>query len=809
MQARALTLLALAGLVAPGCSCGPGSGLAITVTFSSSSQSRCVLIGANKELGGGKEDLTFQSKPLLRPADNSLIVGVERNAVINGKVVPFALGYTAADCTGVAVEQTLGAVVDLDLPGTKTATLVLSGVGSDGGVVDAGVADAGPPDGGCVASPELCTDLLDNDCDGLIDCGDPSCTAQGCNDNNACTSTDVCLADGGCGGAVLACSSPAQCEVSPGQCFGGVCAYDAGPGLPCNTNGVCRSDKSCADGGEVFCANAIDDDGDLATDCADSDCVSQACDAGPSTCFLAAVCQGTACAKTTPVVCTPPSSCFISTGACIEGTGCPFQQRAAGAVCDAGLCQPDGGCAPIEVCTNGVDDDLDLLADCADPDCNATACDDNNACTTGTVCSSGVCAGGAVCPSSFCAGPGTCASDGGGCQYPSPNLYARCDGGFCRSNGTCGAPFPFTPSNFNPNALTVPDASVSIDCVAEYNSDNNAFNGWCGPQPSVFNYNQPTGENVAVLVMPNLNVTDAGAIYLIGLRPVVFAVFGRAVVDGRIVAGPKPGSDDRGAGGSLLGVLAKAHCTTGIDGRGGTGVVGNNTSGGGGGGAYGRDGGSGGNGATLAGSGGPGGVANGNAEIIPLRGGCSGGLGGDFFTGAALGGYGGGAVQLSVAGSLVISGSVSAPGQAGNGANNSNDINAGGGGAGSGGAVMLEAGALRLFPTAAITAQGGGGGEGDGDPQGGEAGDAGQDGHVDNGGVALGGAGNSTRGGNGGNGGVRGTPALPGTNGTSASSRNGGGGGGGASVGRVRFNVAGLCSADAGTISPTFTGTCN
>jgi len=61
-----------------------------------------------------------------------------------------------------------------------------------------------------------------------------------------------------------------------------------------------------------------------------------------------------------------------------------------------------------EVCDDGVDNDGDSLADCADPDCNDTACDDGLFCTDSDSCSAGACVG----------TPRTC-GDGNGCTIDS------------------------------------------------------------------------------------------------------------------------------------------------------------------------------------------------------------------------------------------------------------------------------------------------------------------------------------------------------------------------------------------------------
>jgi len=51
---------------------------------------------------------------------------------------------------------------------------------------------------GCTPTAEVCTDGVDNDCDGLIDCADPDCAG-----NPACTST--------CGSKGAACASDTDC----------------------------------------------------------------------------------------------------------------------------------------------------------------------------------------------------------------------------------------------------------------------------------------------------------------------------------------------------------------------------------------------------------------------------------------------------------------------------------------------------------------------------------------------------------------------------------------------------------------------
>jgi nitrous oxidase accessory protein NosD len=93
-----------------------------------------------------------------------------------------------------------------------------------------------------------------------------------------------------------------------------------------------------------------------------------------------------------------------------------------------------------EICTDGIDNDGDLLIDCADPDCAATPCDDSLFCTANDQCQSGVCTGaprncgdGNQCTADSCdEGANACvndavAADGDGCQ----------DGQFCTDGDTC------------------------------------------------------------------------------------------------------------------------------------------------------------------------------------------------------------------------------------------------------------------------------------------------------------------------------------------------------------------------------------
>lgn len=235
------------------------------------------------------------------------------------------------------------------------------------------------------------------------------------------------------------------------------------------------------------------------------------------------------------------------------------------------------------------------------------------------------------------------------------------------------------------------------------------------------------------------------------------------------------------ASGAGAGELTDPSCTAR---RGSFSVMGY---GGGGGGGFGTAGGRGGNGGTV--QGGTRGEAAGNAEIVPLRGGCPGAQASGLNPvdpGAQHGGAGGGALQISTRGRITldatarivavgggakgIDGSMPCPYTVGD----STTCDAGSGG-GAGGAILLEAAKLEMSAAAALVANGG-------------AGTCGLHGLAPDGTVNENAAqGTSCSGltgvGDGGNGGAGAIAGFNGSDGTA----NGGGAGGGA--GRIRINL--------------------
>lgn len=526
---------------------------------------------------------------------------------------------------------------------------------------------------------------------------------------------------------------------------------------------------------ETRCDNAVDDDGDGEADCLDFDCNARACTNG-NLCVTGLTCQGGQCLGGTQVICDrPPSSCFQGVGVCVVDAGCRYPPNA-GVECDDGnecttmdTCQLDGACMGMSAaCTTPPGQCRAAMGQCVpDAGCQyavtpAASCDDGDACTVVDRCDAlGGCAGAPVtCDVRECqVHTGACDRDGG-CQYAALDAGTSCAaGGVCNASGGCVPMWPYPPSNFKLTQVpTLPDAGVVLDCgetIIDTGGAAPTVTNWCAGQP-MFGWGiipQDGGVDALLLSFRDLDVLAGGALTLRGSRPAIIAAAGRVRVLGGVT------------------VEAGAQPCTG-DGHGGTPASGN---GGAGGGGFGTTGGSGGAGAAA---GAPGGGAAGDQELRPLRGGCPGGVGGDSGHREAAGG---GALQVSATGDVIVSGSIAAPGRGGRGGS----LYAGGNGAGSGGAVLLEGLQVVLVGVGAVTANGGGGGKG------GTllSGDDGPPGEKTTDSPAPGATGGNLAGGAGGNGAAGTTGATNGGPGVVAA---GGGGGGGA--GRVRINVALGCS---------------
>jgi hypothetical protein len=390
-------------------------------------------------------------------------------------------------------------------------------------------------------------------------------------------------------------------------------------------------------------------------------------------------------------------------------------------------------------------------------------------------------------PSSDGAGGGD-AADGG-----RPD-GAISDGGGC-------APWPAT--NIDPcDPMIPPPSAVSLSGLFRYDTrtstiENTIDHTVLTISSTIVEQKQVGMEIITARVIhaTDFSLTPASQLLVDGPYPLIILAEGGAFIDGEIDL--FDGSDIDCAAAVML------------DGR-----VGHTTGGGGGGGGggFGDKGGNGGDGhGTMHGAGGAGMGASGAPDLRPLRGGCSGGLGGDDVAMTTIpggsSGRGGGALQISARVEVRVMGEIHANGMGGQAgtAPISAEGASGGGGGGSGGAILLESSTVAV--AGRLCANGGSGGEG------GAAGTLLPPSSADgrNGPCALAAAftDDSTAGGNGGDGGYGAAAMLKGLNGgnglapSATTFQASGGGGGGGSAGRIRVRaIAHLDLMGADVVSP-------
>jgi hypothetical protein len=210
------------------------------------------------------------------------------------------------------------------------------------------------------------------------------------------------------------CTAVEQCNGTDDNCDGRVDERFPTQGVACQTGklGVCAAGTNACASGAIVCAqttaasaelcNGLDDDCngqvdetfDLTTDSMHCGACAHACDAG-TTC-ADSVCHETLCGDGVDndqnglADCADPF-CFNST---CDGLTPASRCGALDGGLDAG--HPDAGASdggrfdcyrPEAACDNGLDDDHDGLVDCADPDC------DGRTCSTGAQCAQRTCPG--------------------------------------------------------------------------------------------------------------------------------------------------------------------------------------------------------------------------------------------------------------------------------------------------------------------------------------------------------------------------------------------------------------------------------
>jgi len=250
--------------------------------------------------------------------------------------------------------------------------------------------NGGAPEG---AGELSCDDSFDNDCDGKIDCADPSCTdrlctmasgaagacGQGQCQCHATSATETVCFDG----VDQDCDSRVDCADSDcqplGNALGGVC--DA-KGMTCSVNlgsgstcTVCSGNGGRAEVAETSCGDGFDNDCDGIVDCQDPDCAGLACNTAGKTCTVAT----RLCACNSPEASGEVTCDDGSDNDCDGKIDCADEDCAAATCGASGLacagttcaCSGNGGVAEASeaLCGDAHDNDCDGAADCADPGC--------------------------------------------------------------------------------------------------------------------------------------------------------------------------------------------------------------------------------------------------------------------------------------------------------------------------------------------------------------------------------------------------------------------------------------------------------
>ena len=739
--------------------------LKVTVTRGPDATSKCIQVVVRTPAGA-----ETRSTPIDFDGKQSAVIGVVQGA-FPSTVTLYAVGYSDTACMTVAapVERadetsgafTKGKVVDVAL--TLTVRPMAKDDDNDGYIsAMTGGDDCNDMDPAVhPGAVEICNNHQDDDCANGADCADPTCDLKECGPVTGAECVSHACAEAVCDDGIdnnddglLDCADPG-------------CA-----GKACKNGGTCTA-LSCQHTGSEkgLCDDGIDNDGDGKIDCLDSDCLAETCTLG-NKCITGMTCDATmSCSGGTSVTCShPPNGCFGFAGSCNPADGgCTYPPNVGAACDDSNLCTGPDQCSDAGVCGGAP-------AACPSPNpclrssgCSAQtgcefvaapghACDDSNPCTGNDTCLADAGCVGTLSP---CAAPDcqmnvSCTLDGG-CVFAPLDAGTNCDAGVCNSGGTCIAAFPYPPSNFTESQVPTPLGPVTLDCgITTVNtalSDGGVgFDNWCGGAPAWTVVPQPSGPDAVLISADGFTLAADGGLQVNGTRPLIIA--------------------------SLKGidVVGKLRTTAGAQACTGTGA----------GGAVNADKGAGGGGFGTAGkNGGDTGSAGGAAiatNLVPLRGGCPGGGKG------GIGGVGGGAIQLSAALNLNVTGIISAPGKLGSGGGAGDGAAAGG----SGGAVLLEGLTVLIGPAAILATNGGSGGQGGGNLFGGDDGKDGSDDAT----PASGGDNVLIVGGAGGDGAAGTTDATAGHDGSAGG--NGGGGGGG--FGRIQLNTATTCSLGGGVL---------
>ena len=236
-------------------------------------------------------------------------------------------------------------------------------------------------------------------------------TGESCDDGNPCTAKDSCEKGGACIGEAVSCDDGKLCTIDKCDTNLGTCFYENNTGQTCEDGNACTLGDGCIAGGCVSGAKKLCSDSQACTndscDTATGKCVftpnSDKCDDG-NPCTLVDVCASGDCVGGGLKDCSDGNSCTLNS--CDTGTGaCETKNAANNVICtDANGCTQGDSCQK-GVCTTGpqlyCNDNNPCTNDTCDPksgtcvfNANAASCDDGNDCTVDDLCAASVCTSG-------------------------------------------------------------------------------------------------------------------------------------------------------------------------------------------------------------------------------------------------------------------------------------------------------------------------------------------------------------------------------------------------------------------------------
>ncbi len=313
-------------------------------------------------------------------------------------------------------------------------------------------------------------------CDPSVGCRNEFLSGLSCNDNNPCTTGDVCEQGLCVGEPNLNCNDRNACTRD--RCFADAgCSYEPmESGVSCDDDNFCTEYDVCDGAGTC---------GGVATDCSDTNpCTDDlACDpdigclftplsgvdcGAPTSCYEGGLCINGECLGTGEMDCDDDDACTFDY--CEPGLDCVHERQ-------AGACDDGNACTIADVCTESgclgttitCDDDNDCTSDSCDPEqgCVYSNLQDGHYCGEGAagICESGLCRMSCQNPAE-CADDNPCTTEGcvdGRCKYEiNPVAVLECPGynnEYCDGEVYCDL--------IKGCVTTVVDCDDGIDCTVD------------------------------------------------------------------------------------------------------------------------------------------------------------------------------------------------------------------------------------------------------------------------------------------------------------------------------------------------------